>query len=89
MHRLKILPNHYVNVARGDKRFEIRDNSDRGFQRGDIVELKEINPNAESEDDLYTGRSALVNITYVSNYEQRKNFVVFGFTVTHLEGFEG
>ena len=38
-HELKTLPSYFEAVLSGDKTFEIRDNSDRGFQRGDIVDL--------------------------------------------------
>lgn len=44
IHELKIWPEYYERVADGTKTFEIRDNSDRGFQTGDIVRLLEFNP---------------------------------------------
>lgn len=37
-HDLKIWPEHYRNVKAGTKTFEIRRN-DRGYQKGDYVEL--------------------------------------------------
>ena len=43
-HELKIWPQFYCRVADGSKTFEIRRN-DRAFQPGDIVELKEWDPN--------------------------------------------
>ena len=36
-HNLKILRCYFEPVLSGDKTFEIRDNSDRGFQKGDVV----------------------------------------------------
>lgn len=42
-HELKIWPQFYQAVADGSKTFEIRKN-DRGFQKGDIVFLKEYDP---------------------------------------------
>lgn len=42
-HSLKIWPQYYARVKDGTKTFEIREN-DRGFQRGDIVELLEWDP---------------------------------------------
>ena len=42
-HSLKIWPQYYVRVANGTKTFEVR-NNDRGFQPGDIVELREWDP---------------------------------------------
>jgi len=72
-HQLKIMPSHMDAVMSGAKRFEIRDNSDRGFQAGDTVEL------LEWEDGRYTARSFAGRITYVSNFEQKPNWVVFAF----------
>ena len=37
-HRLKTWPQYWDAVASGDKTFEVR-RDDRGFQKGDIVEL--------------------------------------------------
>jgi len=73
-HELKILPAFFEAVLVGDKRFEVRNNSDRGFQRGDIVTLMEYGP-------AFTGRRIEVQITYVSNYAQKEGYVVFGFNL--------
>lgn len=48
IHELKIHPQYYARVADGSKTFEVRDNSDRGFQMGDTVVLREWNPEAEN-----------------------------------------
>ena len=71
IHKLKIIPVYFYAVSDGRKTFEIRDNRDRGFQSGDIVELHEW------EDGKYTGRTITRKITYVTNYEQKDGFVVF------------
>lgn len=42
-HELKIWPKYYCRVADGSKTFEVREN-DRGFQPGDIVILREFDP---------------------------------------------
>ena len=42
-HELKIHPQYYCRVADGSKTFELR-NNDRGFQSGDLVTLKEWDP---------------------------------------------
>ena len=76
-HNLKILDYFFEAVIRGEKNFEIRDTSDRGFQKNDCVELLEIRKGG-----LTTGRSQLINISYVSDYNQPQNQVVFGFTLT-------
>lgn len=41
-HELKTLPVYFEAVLNGDKTFEIRDNSDRGFQKGDTVPLPRV-----------------------------------------------
>ena len=43
IHTLKIWPQYYSRVKDGSKTFEIREN-DRGFQKGDLVELREWDP---------------------------------------------
>jgi hypothetical protein len=48
IHELKIHPQYYARVADGTKTFEVRDNSDRGFQMGDTVVLREWNPEKEN-----------------------------------------
>lgn len=75
-HFLKITTNHFEAVASGFKKAEVRDNTDRGFQKGDIVTLDEIHGNG-----LYTGRKQLIEITYVSDYNQPRNQVVFSFSL--------
>jgi hypothetical protein len=75
-HELKLLPCYYeASIIEGDKLFEIRDNTDRGFQKGDTVVFNEV----FSPSGGYTGRFATVIITYVTNYRQKPGYVVFGF----------
>jgi len=75
-HELKILPVYFDAVMSGEKTFEIRDNRDRGFQKGDVVVFREYGPIPPSV-YRYTGRDIQKTITYVSNYEQRTGWVVF------------
>ncbi|MDZ5757545.1 ASCH/PUA domain-containing protein [Carnobacterium maltaromaticum] len=70
IHELKIAPCYYEEVIAYRKTFEIRKN-DRDFQVGDRVLLKEY-INGE-----YTGRSVMVKITYLTDYEQKKGYCVF------------
>lgn len=80
-HKLKILPAFFNAVICGDKNFEIRDNSDRGFQKGDTVILEEFDNSAPPLLlGSFTGRSIAVEVTYVTGYEQKPGWVVFGFT---------
>ena len=75
-HELKILRCYADAKVAGDKLFEIRDNRDRGFQKGDLVKYRVIGAfgmqyNHEIDDKTY-------EITYVTNYEQKEGWVVFG-----------
>jgi len=72
-HELKTLPKFFKVIEDGQKTFEIRKN-DRNFQVGDVVILKEF-----SSSKGYTGRELIITITYVTNYRQKKGYVVFGF----------
>lgn len=74
-HELKILPVYFEAVISGEKTFEIRDNSDRGFQKGDIVTLIECTNGSMM---TATGRKVTREITYVTNYKQIDGMVVFG-----------
>lgn len=47
VHNLKILPVFFQAVIDGVKNFDIRDNSDRGFQKGDTVIFHEYDPKLE------------------------------------------
>lgn len=79
-HKLKIDMPYYNAVAEGRKTFEIRLN-DRGYNAGDTIILQAWHSshncyNSEKE-DLYG------TITYVTNYAQKDNWVVFGFKLKH------
>jgi ASC-1-like (ASCH) protein len=79
-HTLKIRKAFFEAVLSGDKTFEIRDNRDRGFQRGDTFVLVEMSDTAPSS--VKSGRTFEGVITYVLNYEQKEGFVVFSFKPT-------
>lgn len=78
-HKLKILPCYFERVLDGSKTFEVRDNSDRGFQMGDSVLLQEYSqdmveiPKHELEPNVirgervigYTGAELRFTIGYV------------------------
>lgn len=69
-HVLKILPEYHNAVVKGDKTFEIRKN-DRDFMVGDWVKLLEF------DGEKITGNYINARITYVTNYEQKDDYVVF------------
>jgi Domain of unknown function (DUF3850) len=72
-HKLKTWTKFYDAVEGGHKRFEIRKN-DRGFQVGDTVVLQEW----DKEDELYTGLEISGEISYITDFEQKPGYVVFG-----------
>ena len=58
IHELKIRPEFFEACTSGKKTFEVRRN-DRPFEIGDYLALNEWNG------EIYTGRCALFNITYI------------------------
>lgn len=68
-HVLKIDPEYAMQKALGNKPFEVRRN-DRNFKVGDKIQYV-------SSHDNYRFRCKY-KITYITNYEQKPGFVVFG-----------
>ncbi len=86
IHELKTLPPHFENALSGDKPFEIRNNEDRGFQKGDTVILREYDPfSFFCCEQGYTPRSITGQITYVTNFNQRKGLVVFAYKTSKIQ----
>ncbi len=71
IHELKIMPEFFEAVRSGNKNFEIRKN-DRAYMVGDEVHLYEF------ENGQRTGRVIAKYINYITSYEQKEGFVVFG-----------
>ena len=57
-HDLKILPEYFEAIVKGEKNFEVRFN-DRNFAMGDILLLREHDGNR------YTGRQITTEVTYL------------------------
>ncbi|MGF9965342.1 DUF3850 domain-containing protein [Bacillus rhizoplanae] len=74
LHNLKINKEFFSPVLEQIKTFEIRKN-DRDFHIGDKVVLNEW----DDEKKQHTGRKVNVEITYITDYEQKDNYVVFSF----------
>lgn len=70
IHELKILPQYFVDVKSGKRTFELRKN-DRDFEVGDILMLKEFNPNKQYETmeggvlSNFSGEKILRQISYI------------------------
>jgi len=62
-HELKSWPNLFSAIIDNAKRHELRRNDDRNFEVGDLIQLREFEPDAER----FTGRSQLVRITYITS----------------------
>lgn len=78
VHRLKTWVPFFSAVADGSKPFEVR-RDDRGFQRGDYVQLVEVSQPRDGQ--IPTGREARYEITYVLTGGQlgiEPGYVVFG-----------
>ena len=74
-HEIKIEKQYFEAVIARDKTFEIRYN-DRDYNVGDKIVLEEIDENKE-----YTGRSAVGFITYLTDFMQQEDYVVFSFSI--------
>ncbi|MCY8232880.1 DUF3850 domain-containing protein [Priestia endophytica] len=74
LHNLKINKEFFTPVLERIKTFEIRKN-DRDFRVGDKVILNEW----DNEKKEYTGRKTNIEILYITDYEQKDNYVVFSF----------
>lgn len=79
-HEIKIWTDFFGRVQRGDKKAEVRKN-DRGFQKGDTVEMKEWYPHLEK----YSGSSINVVITDVTPLDRVgiANHVLFSFDLVN------
>ena len=90
-HELKTHPPYFAKVYYGEKPFEIRLN-DRDFQRGDILILKEYDPECDKvhargePDPCYTGRWVRAEVTYMTDFEQQNGYVVMGIKMIERNG---
>lgn len=80
-HELKILPEYFSAVILGLKTAEIRDNTDRDFNVGDFLVLREYDPESENG---YTSRVTELQITHISDLSSigLKNYVLLSLSYT-------
>ena len=86
LHKLKILQCYYAAILDGSKRFEIRMNDDRGFQKDDLVTFEPLSEVTDSKITIYFGDRDPYRITYVTNFKQQPGYVVFGFEEIEIIG---
>lgn len=80
-HDIKIAPEYFIAIINGDKLFEVRKN-DRNYCVGDLALL------SEWKEAKYTGRYAIVEITYILKnalrYGLLEGFCIFSFRVLFM-----
>lgn len=69
VHLLKCWPRFFEAVLSGSKRHEVRLSSDRVFEVGDVLDLREFDPEREA----FTGRAVLVPVLFVTTAVGRLN----------------
>jgi hypothetical protein len=77
-HELKIWPGCFAAVKAGSKPFDVREN-DRNFQVGDVLLLREYEPESEQ----YTGKTLTRWVSYVLQggvFGIQPNWCVLGFS---------
>lgn len=62
-HELKVWPAYFQPISNGEKSFEVR-RDDRGFQKGDVLWLREFNPDAFPRGE-YTRNAATARIDWI------------------------
>ncbi len=77
-HELKILPKYFEPIQQRLKTFEIRNNVGRNYKVGQVVKLREWLR------DMHTGQFAIVRITYVTDYGQMSDTVVWSFEIINI-----
>ena len=73
IHELKTIPPYFDDVASGRKTFEVRQTFDRTFAAGDVLRLREWQPERvqtvaellQTSGGTYTGRVVCVRVVYV------------------------
>ncbi len=82
-HELKVLTPYFGPLADGSKKFEVR-RDDRGFQRGDVLWLREFIPDARSPRQQWTGNAVFAQIDWILTGGQmgiEAGFVVMSITI--------
>lgn len=79
-HELKVWPEYYTALERGEKTFEFR-RDDRPFRVGDLLFLREYDGGRYGATHGYTGRECIRRVTYIA----RGGVIPEGFCVMSVE----
>jgi len=82
-HNLKTWDEFMVDIARGEKTFEVRKN-DRGFKKDDMLVLL----GWDNQNNKYTGQQIKVRVTYVLRggaFGIEKDYCVMGFEILNIK----
>ncbi len=78
-HVIKTESVYFQQIIDGKKRFEVRIN-DRGYNAGDQFVMIEVEDGVRGFGEIHG------SIDYVTNYNQKDGWVVWGFTVDEIRG---
>lgn len=76
---LDIKEKHLLPIIAGDKTFEIREQRDRKFHVGQHICLKHTR--IENDKNRVTSTMLIIRIKYITDYNQKPNYVVFSFDI--------
>ena len=77
IYHLNILPQYFDDIIQNKKRFEIRKKK-RDYKVDDIIYLH------ETVEDINTKHYIKIKILYTTEYEQKENYIVFGFSILDI-----
>jgi hypothetical protein len=86
-HELKVLPAYFHPLANGEKSFEVR-RDDRGFQKGDVLWLREWN----QKTGRYTGNATFANVKWIltgGQFGVEPGYIVMAVELIHDEEVAG
>lgn len=76
---LDIQEKYLLPIIAGDKTFEIREQRDRKFYVGQYICLKHTS--IESDKKRAINTMLIINIKYITDYDQKPDHVVFSFDI--------
>ena len=83
-HELKTWPDFYEATMTRTKRFEVRQ-ADRDFAEGDLLVLREYDPDVLDGEGMYTGRVQLAQVQYILDDDAVPGFMMQGFVIMDIE----